>query len=345
MTFGVDFGLMTIVVGHATFCVVIVYNNVIARLRRLPASPEEASGDLGADMWTTFRRVTAPRLGTALLSGALLAFALSFDEIIVTNFTAGPGTQTIPMWILSAHPATERAAGGERRRLGADPREHHPGLARPADQRRRDGGRAALGRADSARGARATLGRWHRQLDLAARAAALTAERARLLVELGEPIEGPGQMTYGSQAAAASQVFEQQRDLALRERSRAELHARRGGAAGDRARHVRHLRELRQPDRAGAARGDPVGRRPASTARESRADDRSRPGTPSRAPLVSIDDVRRAAANLAGVALRTPLDRVRDGRRRTARASCSRRSRCSRSAPSRSAARTTRSRR
>jgi putative spermidine/putrescine transport system permease protein len=101
-TFNIDLGIMTIIVGHATFCVVIVFNNVIARLRRLPASPEEASADLGADMWTTFRRVTAPRLGTALLSGALLAFALSFDEVIVTNFTAGPGTQTIPLWILSA---------------------------------------------------------------------------------------------------------------------------------------------------------------------------------------------------------------------------------------------------
>jgi putative spermidine/putrescine transport system permease protein len=101
-TFDVDLGLMTIIAGHATFCVVIVYNNVIARLRRLPSSPEEASSDLGADMWTTFRRVTAPRLGTALLSGALLAFALSFDEIIVTNFTAGAGTQTIPLWILTA---------------------------------------------------------------------------------------------------------------------------------------------------------------------------------------------------------------------------------------------------
>lgn len=102
VTFGVDFGLLTIVIGHATFCVVIVYNNVIARLRRLPRSPEEASADLGADMWSTFRRVTAPRLGTALMSGALLAFALSFDEVIVTNFTAGPGTQTVPMWILTA---------------------------------------------------------------------------------------------------------------------------------------------------------------------------------------------------------------------------------------------------
>jgi putative spermidine/putrescine transport system permease protein len=102
LTFDVDFGLLTIVIGHATFCVVIVYNNVIARLRRLPRSPEEASADLGADMWTTFRRVTGPRLGTALMSGALLSFALSFDEIIVTLFTAGPGTQTIPMFIYSA---------------------------------------------------------------------------------------------------------------------------------------------------------------------------------------------------------------------------------------------------
>jgi putative spermidine/putrescine transport system permease protein len=101
-TAGIDFGLNTIIVGHATFCVVIAYNNVIARLRRLPRTPEEASADLGADTWTTFRRVTLPGIGTALLSGALLAFALSFDEIIVTNFTAGPGTQTIPMWIYSA---------------------------------------------------------------------------------------------------------------------------------------------------------------------------------------------------------------------------------------------------
>jgi putative spermidine/putrescine transport system permease protein len=101
-TVGIDFGLFTIIVGHATFCVVIAYNNVIARLRRLPRTPEEASADLGADTWTTFRRITLPGMATALLSGGLLAFALSFDEIIVTNFTAGPGTQTIPMWILGA---------------------------------------------------------------------------------------------------------------------------------------------------------------------------------------------------------------------------------------------------
>ena len=102
VTFGVDFGLLTIVVGHATFCVVIAYNNVIARLRRLPKTPEEASADLGADMFTSFRRITLPSMGTALLSGALLAFALSFDEIIVTNFTAGASTQTLPLWIFTA---------------------------------------------------------------------------------------------------------------------------------------------------------------------------------------------------------------------------------------------------
>jgi putative spermidine/putrescine transport system permease protein len=102
VTFGVEFGLVTIVIGHATFCVVIAYNNVIARLRRLPKSPEEASLDLGANSFTTFRRVTLPGMATALLSGGLLAYALSFDEIIVTNFTAGAGTQTIPMWILTA---------------------------------------------------------------------------------------------------------------------------------------------------------------------------------------------------------------------------------------------------
>ena len=102
VTLGVDFGLLTIVIGHATFCVVVAYNNVVARLRRLPRTPEEASADLGADAFLTFRRITLPGMGTALLSGALLSFALSFDEIIVTNFTAGAGTQTIPMWILTA---------------------------------------------------------------------------------------------------------------------------------------------------------------------------------------------------------------------------------------------------
>jgi putative spermidine/putrescine transport system permease protein len=101
-TFGVDLGLLTIIIGHATFCVVVVYNNVLARLRRLPRTPEEASADLGADAFTTFRRITLPGMFTALLSGGLLAFGLSFDEVIVTIFTAGAGTQTVPMWIYSA---------------------------------------------------------------------------------------------------------------------------------------------------------------------------------------------------------------------------------------------------
>ncbi len=101
-TLGINFGLTTIIIGHATFCVVIAFNNVIARLRRLPRSSEEASSDLGADTWITFRRITTPAMRTALLSGALLAFALSFDEVIVTLFTAGAGTQTIPLFVLAA---------------------------------------------------------------------------------------------------------------------------------------------------------------------------------------------------------------------------------------------------
>jgi putative spermidine/putrescine transport system permease protein len=101
-TLGLNFGLMTIIIGHATFCVVVAYNNVVARLRRLPRTPEEASSDLGADTFLTFRRITMPGLRTALLSGGLLAFALSFDEVIVTLFTAGAGTQTIPIWIFTA---------------------------------------------------------------------------------------------------------------------------------------------------------------------------------------------------------------------------------------------------
>ena len=101
-TMGLTFGLPTIIIGHATFCVVVAYNNVVARLRRMPRTPEEASADLGADSFLTFRRITMPGLRTALLSGALLAFALSFDEVIVTLFTAGAGTQTIPIWIFTA---------------------------------------------------------------------------------------------------------------------------------------------------------------------------------------------------------------------------------------------------
>ena len=96
---GVRFSIWTIVVGHATFCVVIVYNNVLARLRRSSPSLLEASMDLGADGWQTFRFVVWPVLSTALVAGGLLAFALSFDEVIVTTFTAGAQT-TLPIYIL-----------------------------------------------------------------------------------------------------------------------------------------------------------------------------------------------------------------------------------------------------
>jgi putative spermidine/putrescine transport system permease protein len=97
---GVSFSTWTIVIGHATFCVVVVYNNVLARLRRTSPSLIEASMDLGADGWQTFRFVTWPLLSTALVAGALLAFALSFDEVIVTTFTAG-ARATLPIFILN----------------------------------------------------------------------------------------------------------------------------------------------------------------------------------------------------------------------------------------------------
>jgi putative spermidine/putrescine transport system permease protein len=95
---GLSFSLTTIVIGHATFCIVVVYNNVLARLRRTQSSLIEASMDLGADGWQTFRFVTMPVIATALVAGGLLAFALSFDEIVVTIFTAG-AQNTLPIWI------------------------------------------------------------------------------------------------------------------------------------------------------------------------------------------------------------------------------------------------------
>jgi putative spermidine/putrescine transport system permease protein len=98
---GIDLSLFTVIVAHATFCIVVVYNNVVARLRRSSGSIDEASADLGADPWQTFRYVTLPQMSTALVAGALLAFALSFDEIIVTTFTIGAGEQTLPIWIFS----------------------------------------------------------------------------------------------------------------------------------------------------------------------------------------------------------------------------------------------------
>lgn len=97
---GIPFTYWTIVLGHATFCIVVVYNNAIARLRRSSPALVEASMDLGADSFQTFRHVILPNLATALLAGGMLAFALSFDEIIVTTFTAGP-QKTLPIWIFA----------------------------------------------------------------------------------------------------------------------------------------------------------------------------------------------------------------------------------------------------
>jgi putative spermidine/putrescine transport system permease protein len=98
---GIGKGLFSVIVGHATFCVVVVYNNVLARLRRTAPSLDEASADLGADTFQTFRYITLPLVRSALFAGGLLAFALSFDEIVVTTFTAGPSVQTLPIWIFN----------------------------------------------------------------------------------------------------------------------------------------------------------------------------------------------------------------------------------------------------
>jgi len=98
---GINLGLFTVVLGHATFCIVVVFNNVSARLRRTGTSLEEASADLGATLWQTFRFITFPAIRSALVAGALLAFALSFDEIVVTTFTSGPGIETLPQWIFN----------------------------------------------------------------------------------------------------------------------------------------------------------------------------------------------------------------------------------------------------
>jgi len=98
---GIQFGTLTIVIGHTTFCIVVVFNNLIARLRRTSGSLAEASMDLGARGWQTLRFVTLPLTATALVSGALLAFGLSFDEVIVTVFTAG-AQNTLPLWIFGA---------------------------------------------------------------------------------------------------------------------------------------------------------------------------------------------------------------------------------------------------
>ena len=96
----IDFSTLTIILGHATFCIVIVYNNAVARFRRLSGGIMEASADLGANAFQTFRHILLPNLGSALLAGGMLAFALSFDEVIVTTFTAGQ-QETLPIWMYS----------------------------------------------------------------------------------------------------------------------------------------------------------------------------------------------------------------------------------------------------
>ena len=98
---GLDLGLLSVVAGHATFCIVIAYNNVAARLRRMAPNVREASSDLGASGWQTFRYVTWPLMRGSVVSGGILAFALSFDEVVVTTFTAGAGVETLPQWILN----------------------------------------------------------------------------------------------------------------------------------------------------------------------------------------------------------------------------------------------------
>ena len=98
---GIPFGMLTLIIAHATFCIVVLYNNSLARLRRMSPNLEEASADLGAHSFQTYRHVTFPLMRTALLAGGLLAFGLSFDEIVVTTFTSSAGLETLPLWILN----------------------------------------------------------------------------------------------------------------------------------------------------------------------------------------------------------------------------------------------------
>lgn len=102
VSFKVGFGVHSIIIAHATFCIVVTYNNVVARLRRSSPNLLEASADLGAHGLRTFWSVTFPLVRSSLVAGGILAFALSFDEIVVTSFTAGPGVETLPQWILNS---------------------------------------------------------------------------------------------------------------------------------------------------------------------------------------------------------------------------------------------------
>ena len=133
---GWDLGFRTVVLGHGTFCIVLAFNNVIARLRRMAPNVQEASADLGAHGMQTFRLVTFPLIRSALLAGGLLAFALSFDEIIVTTFTAGAGVETLPQWILNNFAAAQQRPAGDRGGDGGHAVVDPSGVAGPAPHRR-----------------------------------------------------------------------------------------------------------------------------------------------------------------------------------------------------------------
>jgi len=141
---GAELSIWTVVIAHATFCIVVVYNNVTARLRRLGTSLEEVSRDLGADGFTTFRLVTFPMLPGAFFAGGILAFGLSFDEIVVTLFTAPARVTTLPIWIFQNlfRPGTDRERGGGRPGAALD----RPDLAVPAPVRGFDGAGPVLNR-------------------------------------------------------------------------------------------------------------------------------------------------------------------------------------------------------
>lgn len=98
---GIHVGFLGLIIAHGTFCIVMVFNNVLARLRRMNPGIEEASRDLGATPWQTFRMVTFPQFRSAFMAGGILAFALSFDEVYVTIFTAPPGVDTLPLWFMN----------------------------------------------------------------------------------------------------------------------------------------------------------------------------------------------------------------------------------------------------
>ena len=92
-------GLGTVILAHIAFSIPFVVLTVRARLHGFDASVEEAAMDLGANEWTTFRRVTLPLIMPGVLAGALLAFTLSLDDFIITFFTTGPGATTLPIYV------------------------------------------------------------------------------------------------------------------------------------------------------------------------------------------------------------------------------------------------------